>query len=142
MTCFPPDASVQRFNGPLHNEIDPPNRAVDNSTLWQADYNAAHYENMYFNRMNAYYQRQSSGRYSITGGVHGWVKVPFNEAKYGRDPCGGIICSNVVYLMRDAMSYWVAGAARLRQDAGRGHGVPPHVRPGGPLRRRRRRQLP
>ncbi len=109
VSCFPPDASVQRLNGPLHNEISPPNRAVDNSTLWQADYNAAHYENMYFNRMKAYYERQSSGRYSITGAVHGWVKVPFNEAKYGRDPCGGIICSNIVYLIRDSMSYWVQG---------------------------------
>ena len=51
-TCaFPPDGSAQRYNGPLHNEIDAPNRAIDNSTLWQDDYNKAHYENMYFNRM-------------------------------------------------------------------------------------------
>src|SRR5687767_12443715 len=51
-TCaFPPDGSAQRYDGPLHNEIDEPNRAIDNSTLWQADYNTAHYENMYFNRM-------------------------------------------------------------------------------------------
>jgi immune inhibitor A len=115
VTCFPPDGTPQRFNGPLHNEIDAPNRAVDNSTLWQADYNTAHYENMYFNRMKEYYERQSSGRYSIAGAVHGWVKVPFNEAKYGRDPCGGIVCTNVYFLIRDAMSYWVKG----QLDAGK-----------------------
>jgi immune inhibitor A len=103
------DGTPQRFNGPLHNEIDPPNRAIDNSTLWQADYNVPHYENMYFNRMNAYYQRQSAGRYSVAGGVHGWVKVPFNEARYGRDLCGGIVCTNVYFLIRDAMAYWVKG---------------------------------
>ena len=37
--AFPSDGSPQRYNGPAHNEIDQPNRAVDNSTLWQADYN-------------------------------------------------------------------------------------------------------
>ena len=40
---------------------------------------------MYFNRMAEYYERQSSGRYSVEGDVTGWVKVPFNEARYGRD---------------------------------------------------------
>ena len=29
-----------------------PTGRVDNSTLWQADYDQAHYENMYFNRMD------------------------------------------------------------------------------------------
>ena len=49
-------------------------------TLWQADYNRAHYEDMYFNRMAEYYETQSSGRYSVDGTVTEWVKVPFNEA--------------------------------------------------------------
>ena len=57
---------------------------VDNSTLWQEDYNQAHYDNMYFNRMAEYYETQSSGRYSVDGDVTEWVKVPFNEARYGR----------------------------------------------------------
>src|SRR5215211_6160579 len=62
---------------------------------------------MYFNRMKAYYERQSSGRYSIAGGVHGWVQVPFNEARYGRDFSGSIVCSNVWFLIRDGLAYWV-----------------------------------
>ena len=97
------------FDGPLHNKIPPPNRAVDNSTLWQADYNQAHYQDMYFSRMKQYYHDQSSGRYAIDGAVTEWVKVPFNEARYGRNFCGGIICTNVFFLIRDAMAYWVQG---------------------------------
>ena len=70
---------------------------------------------MYFNRMTDYFERQSSNRYSIMGSspsgeeVHGWVKVRFNEARYGRDFCGSIVCNNTWFLIRDAMSYWVQG---------------------------------
>jgi immune inhibitor A len=95
------------FDGPLHNKIPQPDRAVDNRTLWKADYNAAHYENMYFTRMREYYEQQSSGRYSIEGAIHGWVKVPFNEARYGRNFCGSNVCTNVYMLMRDALAFWV-----------------------------------
>ena len=31
-----------------------------------------------------WYERQSSGRYSIDGQVSDWVKVAYNEARYGR----------------------------------------------------------
>ncbi len=57
--------------------------------------------------MKGFYQDQSSGRYSINGQVTDWVKVPFNEARYGTDSCGSIVCSNVWYLVRDALSIWV-----------------------------------
>ena len=111
--AIPSDGTPQRYDGPLHNEIDPPNRKIDNSTIWQADYNASHYKNMYFNRMAAYFEQQSSNRYSVMApgdAVHGWVKVPFNEARYGRDnACGGIVCNNTWFLIRDAMSIWVKG---------------------------------
>ena len=109
-SCFKSDGSPQRFDGPAHNAIDPPDRKIDNSTLWQEDYNPAHYENMYFDRMAEYFEQQSSNRYSVVGEVNGWVKVPFNEARYGRDSvCGGIVCSNTWHLIRDAMAYWVQG---------------------------------
>ena len=85
---FPSDGSPQRYDGPLHNQIPKPDRTTDNSTLWQKDYNRSHYENMYFNRMKTFYNQQSSGKYSIDGDVTEWVKVPFNEARYGRDYCG------------------------------------------------------
>ena len=37
-------ATRSTYDGPEHNKIPQPNRAVDNSTLWQADYNTAHYD--------------------------------------------------------------------------------------------------
>ena len=70
--------------GPLHNQIAEPT-AVDNTTIWQADFNKAHYEDMYFNKMVKYYKAQSSGRYTINGDVIDWVKVPYNEARYGQN---------------------------------------------------------
>ena len=119
--AFPSDGSPQRYDGPAHNAIDPPNRSIDNSTLWQSDYNPAHYKNMYFNRMAEYFEQQSSNRYSVMApgdAVHGWVKVPFNEARYGRDFCGGIVCNSTWFLIRDAMSYWVQGqVAEGKTDA-------------------------
>ena len=63
---------------------------------------------MYFNRMAEYYETQSSGRYSVKGDVTEWVKVPFNEALYGRNYCGGIVCTHVA-LVRDALAVWVKG---------------------------------
>jgi len=94
--------------GPLHNQIAQPNRALDNTTIWQADFNKAHYQDMYFNQMVDYYAKQSSGRYTINGDVVDWVKVPFNEARYGSNNCGSNVCSTVWYLIRDAINKWVA----------------------------------
>ena len=111
----PPDGSATDVTGPLHNEIPKPDRSVDNTTLWQADYNQQHYENMYFNRMKKYYEAQSSGRYSVDGSVTEWVKVPFNEALYGRDYCGDIVCNTSKALVRDALAVWV----KNQLDSGR-----------------------
>ena len=63
-----------RFDGPLFNEIPQPDRAVDNSTDWFANYGKAYYEDLYFGNgsvtgtesMRQYYEKQSSGRYSST----------------------------------------------------------------------------
>jgi immune inhibitor A len=103
----PKDGSTTDVTGPLHNQIPAPDRTVDNSTLWQADYSREHYEDMYFNRMATYYETQSSGRYSVDGDVTEWVKVPFNEALYGRNYCGSIVCATSKALVRDALAVWV-----------------------------------
>jgi immune inhibitor A len=110
----PPDGSTTDVTGPVHNEIAPPDRSIDNSTLWQEDYDQAHYEDMYFDRMRKYYERQSTGRYSIEGVVTEWIKVPFNEALYGRNYCGGIVCNSSKALVRDALAVWV----QTQLDAG------------------------
>ena len=102
-----PASDAQRFDGPRHNEIPEPLRSIDNSTTWKPDYNTAHYEDMYFNRMARYYERQSSNRYSVEGAVVGWVQVPFNQALYGRNYCGSIVCATSKALVRDALAVWV-----------------------------------
>jgi immune inhibitor A len=107
-----------RFDGPLHNQIPEPDRSKNNSTIWQPDYNQAHYQQLYFGHgsnvesVRTYYERQSSGRYSVDGQVSDWVKVPYNEARYGRSdgyPCATIVCSNTWALIKDAIDVWVAG---------------------------------
>ncbi len=105
------------FEGPLHNAIPEPDRSKDNSTIWQADYNADYFRDMYFGEgagvesVKTYFERQSSGRYSVDGQVSDWVKVRYNEARYGRSdgfPCASNVCSNTWVLIRDAVDQWVA----------------------------------
>ncbi|GAB1644621.1 immune inhibitor A domain-containing protein [Krasilnikovia sp. MM14-A1259] len=114
------------FNGPLHNRIAQPDRRVDNSTIWQADYNRDHYQQMYFGQgagvesLKTYYEAQSSGRYSVDGEVSDWVKVKYNEARYGRNCEDPNTCDtqNAWALVRDAANQWYADQkAAGRTDA-------------------------
>jgi immune inhibitor A len=122
-----------RFDGPLFNQIPKPG-PNDNSTPWQPNYNKSYYNKLYFGTgantesLKTYYEKQSSGRYSISGEVTDFVKVPYNEARYGR-PFEGeldgvscslddIVCSNTWALIGDAMTKWVADQkANGRTDA-------------------------
>ncbi len=120
-------AGPSTFEGPLHNKIPQPDRAVDNSTVWQSDYSADYYRNLYFGTgkdtesVKTYFETQSSGRYSVDGEVSDWVKVKYNEARYGRsndnptdangdDPavCSSSNCTNVWALVKDAVTQWYA----------------------------------
>ncbi|MFI9171566.1 immune inhibitor A domain-containing protein [Streptomyces lincolnensis] len=98
--------------GPLHNQIAQPDRAVNNSTAWQADYNRKHYQDLYFGTgkgvesLKKYYEKQSSGRYSVEGDVTDWVKVPYNEARYGSNKCDPDNCA--WYAVQDGVNAWVA----------------------------------
>jgi immune inhibitor A len=100
--------------GPLHNQIAEPDRSVNNTTIWQENYNSQHYRDLYFssqpgaNTMANYYRTQSSGRYGFSGDVTEWVLVPFNEARYGTNICGSNVCSSVWALVRDAINIWTA----------------------------------
>lgn len=102
------------FEGPAHNAIPEPDRRLDNSTIWQPDYSPAYYQDLYFGTggesLKTYYEKQSSGRYSVDGEVTPWVTVPYNEARYGRSngfPCGDIVCDNTWALIEDGMEAWV-----------------------------------
>jgi immune inhibitor A len=123
----PTTPGPQRFDGPVHNQIPEPDRAVDNRTVWQPDYNRDHYQDLYFGKgrnvqsVKTYCETQSSGRYSVDGTVTDWVKVKYNEARYGRsgddptdangdDPnvCSSNVCNTSYDLVRDAANQWVA----------------------------------
>ncbi|MFI2783148.1 immune inhibitor A domain-containing protein [Streptomyces sp. ALB3] len=121
-TMFDPDGDgpkppVKKYGGtpgPLHNEIAEPDPAKDNSTAWQADYDQAHFQDLYFGEgkgkesLKTYYEKTSSGRYSVDGEVSDWVKVPYNEARYGSNYCGSTNCANVWDTVRDGVNAWVA----------------------------------
>ncbi|MEO9325247.1 immune inhibitor A domain-containing protein [Nocardioides sp. C4-1] len=125
-----PDADVDpakegpvKFDGPAFNEIPKPG-PDDNSTGWQKKYTKKYYRDLYFGEgkgvesLKTYYEKQSSGRYSVDGDVTAFVKVPYNEARYGR-PFNGTfegasctvtsnVCSNTWALLEDGMKQWVA----------------------------------
>ncbi|MEK9520722.1 immune inhibitor A domain-containing protein [Streptomyces sp. NPDC087908] len=115
--------------GPLHNKIAKPDRAHDNSTDWKADYNQKHFQDLYFGTgkdakgqdkqsLKTYYEKTSSGRYSVDGNVSDWVKVEYNEARYGSNYCGNSNCSNVWDAVRDGVTAFVADQkAKGRTDA-------------------------
>ncbi|RJQ82229.1 M6 family metalloprotease domain-containing protein [Pseudonocardiaceae bacterium YIM PH 21723] len=103
-----------RFDGPLHNQIPEPNRGTDNKTIWNKDYSQQYFQDLYFGKgesVKSWYEKQSSGRYSVDGTVTPWVKVKYNEARYGRSngyPCAGNTCNNTWDLVRDAVNQWSA----------------------------------
>ncbi|MEU7701703.1 MULTISPECIES: immune inhibitor A domain-containing protein [unclassified Streptomyces] len=115
--------------GPLHNQIAKPDRAHDNSTDWKADYDQKHFQDLYFGTgkdakgqdkqsLKTYYEKTSSGRYSVDGKVSDWVKVEYNEARYGSNYCGNSNCSNVWDAVRDGVTAFVADQkAKGRTDA-------------------------
>lgn len=108
------DSRYGGIPGPLHNRIAEPDRTQDNSTAWKADYNQEHFQELYFGTgnktesMKKYYEKQSSGRYSVEGEVADWVKVPYNEARYGSNQCGQTNCTSVWNVVSDGLTAWVA----------------------------------
>ncbi|MEU3046032.1 immune inhibitor A domain-containing protein [Streptomyces sp. NPDC006984] len=125
----PPVVKYGGDPGPLHNRIAKPDRTVDNSTAWQADYDREHFKDLYFgtgkdrkgrqkDSLKTYFERTSSGRYSVDGEVSDWVKVEYNEARYGSNYCGQSNCSNVWDTVRDGVAAWTADQkAQGRTDA-------------------------
>ncbi|MEV4741126.1 immune inhibitor A domain-containing protein [Streptomyces sp. NPDC049555] len=122
-----PKPPVKKYGGtpgPAHNTIPKPDRSKDNSTAWQQDYNRQYFQDLYFSHdekkesLAKYYEKQSSGRYSVDGVVTDWVRVPWNEARYGSNYCGSTNCPSAWDLIRDAVNQWVKDQkAAGRSDA-------------------------
>ncbi|MFD9306640.1 immune inhibitor A domain-containing protein [Streptomyces sp. NPDC060048] len=98
--------------GPLHNTIGKPAKD-DNHTLWRKDFDRSFYQKQFFSTdpqsasMRAYYRLQSSGRYDMDGTVSDWVKLPWNEARYGTDRCSEAgQCRTNWDMIRDATAAW------------------------------------
>ena len=98
--------------GPLHNQIPAPDRSMDNTTIWAPDFSQGYYENLLFSEapgavsMRNFYIAESSNRYTVNGIVEDWVQVPFNEANYGSNYCGGIVCARTWLFVRDSLNAW------------------------------------
>ncbi|GLY32587.1 immune inhibitor A domain-containing protein [Kineosporia sp. NBRC 101731] len=116
----------KKFAGPLHNQVVKPGK-TDNTTIWRSNFSQKYFQDLYFGvgkgveSLKTYYQTQSSGRYSIEGKVTDWVKLPYNEARYGRSdgyPCAASVCGNTWAMVTDAVKVWVAAEkAKGRTDA-------------------------
>ncbi|MEU7067122.1 immune inhibitor A domain-containing protein [Streptomyces sp. NPDC046161] len=111
----PPAPKYGGTPGPAHNTIAQPDRATNNSTAWRKDFSRDYFQDLYFgtgqgkNSLKTYYEKTSSGRYSVDGQVADWVKIPYNEARYGSNYCGQTNCSNVWDTVKDGVNAWVDG---------------------------------
>ena len=124
--------------GPLHNQIPQPNRAVDNTTIWTADFNQAHYDKLLYNKganpsMANYYLEQSSGKYSVDGYVSDWNPVPNNANSYGSNYCGSNVCQGHLAFRRMIGRHVVERARCPAGQRRRGQRVPGDVRHLGSL---------
>ncbi|MFD3543509.1 immune inhibitor A domain-containing protein [Streptomyces sp. NPDC058662] len=120
----PPVPKYGGTPGPLRNQIAQPDRASDNSTAWRKDFSREYFQELYFgtgqgkHSLKTYYEKTSSGRYSVEGEVSDWVKVPYNEARYGSNYCGQSNCSNVWDTVKDGVLAWTqAQKAAGKTDA-------------------------
>jgi immune inhibitor A len=105
------DPDGNAADGPLHNEIEEPDRSVDNTTIWEEDFSKDYYDALLYDRgldpsMANMYLELSSGRYTVDGMVGDWVKVPFNAANYGSNYCGSIVCQDTWFFVQDQANTW------------------------------------
>lgn len=105
--------------GPQKNQIPEPNRQVDNTTIWTPDFSQSYFKSLLFSNapsavsMRNFYIELSANRYTVNGDVTDWVRVPFNEANYGANYCGSIVCSRTWLFVRDSANAWYDGQIAL-----------------------------
>ena len=67
--------------------------------------------------MRNFYKEQSSNRYTVNGDVTNWVQVPNNEAFYGNNGCGSIVCSDTWKFVNDSVDAWAATMSTTQANA-------------------------
>lgn len=95
-----------------HNNIAEPDRSVDNTTIWEEDFNQDYYMGILFdegegvNSMRQWYIENSSNRYAVYGDVTDWVQVSGEAWTYDDDrtnPNGG---NAVWYFLDESVDLW------------------------------------
>jgi len=82
---------IGEFGDFPHNSIVEPDRSVDNTTIWTADFSRGYYLDLLFaegdeaNSMRQYYIEQSSNRYTVFGDVTDWALAPNDACTYDDD---------------------------------------------------------
>jgi immune inhibitor A len=109
------------FSDMPHNSMPEPDRAVDNSNIWTADFSRDHYLDMLFdegagvNSMRQYYIEQSSNRYAVYGDVTDWVPVPGDAMDYDDGDPGPGDALSVWQFIIDSLDGWY----QMQLDAGK-----------------------
>jgi immune inhibitor A len=99
------------FSDLPHNQIAPPDRSVDNTTIWNKDFSQPYFEDLLFSQqdgdvsMSNFYDELSSGRYTVTGEVEDWTEVPGTGASYGDNAKGDKAAWTFV---NDSVNGWYA----------------------------------
>ena len=103
-----------------HNNIAQPDRSVDNTTIWTADFNRDYYLGMLFaegegaNSMRNFYIEQSSNRYTVYGDVTDWVALPGVACDYDDGDPGPGDAIHVWQFLIDSLDGWY----QMQLDAG------------------------
>ena len=97
-----------------HNSIAEPDRSVDNTTAWTADFNRDHFMDLMFSEVPGavsvrnFYIELSSNRYTLNGDVTDWVPAPGTAADYDDDRVfpPGVFDNGVWVLAEDSGTGW------------------------------------
>ena len=127
-----------------------PTARKDNSTVWQADYPARTSSTSTSARATASSRSRPTTSASRRAATASTARSPtgsrcrYNEARYGRSngfPCAGNVCRNTWALITDAIDTWVADQKAAGRTDAQIKADLAVLRPVGPQRLRRRRQL-
>lgn len=145
-----PKPPVKKYGGtpgPLHNTIAKPDPAKDNSTAWQADYNQAHFQDLYFGEGSRQELAEDVLREDVLRALLGRRRgLRLGQGPVQRGPLR-------LQLLRLVQLRQLLGHDQGRRErlggrpegqgphAGADQGGPGELRPVGPLRLRQRRQL-
>jgi immune inhibitor A len=100
------------FSDLPHNQIPQPDRSVDNTTIWAADFSQPYFEDLLFSQQDGdvsmanFYDELSSGRYTVDGEVEDWTRVPGTAVSYGDNDLGDSAAWGFV---NDSVNAWYAG---------------------------------